>query len=109
MNLLTDILGWTCLLAGGFVIITGAIGLLRLPDFYTRLHAAGVIDTLGCMLIILGLLFQTGVSFTGIKLCLIIVFILFTTPTAAHALAKAALHGNLKPLVTGGGEQLSRN
>jgi multicomponent Na+:H+ antiporter subunit G len=109
MNVVFDLISWICLLTGGAVIITGAAGIIRFPDFFTRLHAASVIDTLGCMLIVLGLIFQAGLSIVSIKLVLIVFFILFTTPTAAHALAKAALHGQLKPVLTGSGEQTSKS
>lgn len=109
MNTVLDLISWICLLAGGTVIIIGAVGINRFPDFFTRLHAASVIDTLGCMLIVLGLIFQAGLSIVSIKLVLIVFFILFTTPTAAHALAKAAIHGKLKPVLTNSGEQTSKS
>lgn len=109
MNIAFDLISWICLLAGGTIIIIGAVGIIRFPDFFTRLHAASVIDTLGCMLIMLGLIFQAGLSIVSIKLVLIVFFILFTTPTAAHALAKAAIHGKLKPVLTNSGEQTSRS
>jgi multicomponent Na+:H+ antiporter subunit G len=95
---LIDLLSWTCLLAGGFFAIVGGIGLIRFPDLFTRFHAAGVTDTLGAALILIGLTLQAGWSLISIKLLLILFFILFTSPTATHALAKAALHGGLKPL-----------
>lgn len=104
MNMVPDFLSWILLVSGGFVLITGALGMLRFPDFFTRLHAASVIDTLGIMLIILGLLIQAGLTIVSIKLILLIVFILFTSPTAAHALAKSALHGGLKPELHDQGE-----
>ena len=104
MNIL-DIASWILLLSGSLVMITGAAGMIRLPDFYTRLHAASVIDTLGCMLIVFGLALQAGFTIVTIKLVLIVVFILFTSPAAAHALAKSALHGELKPWQQKPGEQ----
>lgn len=104
MNIILDILSWFSLVAGGVILIIGTIGMLRFPDFFTRLHAASVIDTLGSMLIVLGLILQAGLSLITIKLLLIIFFILFTTPTAAHALARAALHGKLKPVLNKNGE-----
>lgn len=73
--------------------------MIRFPDFYTRLHAASVIDTLGCMLIVLGLVLQAGLGMVTVKLLLIVFFILFTSPAAAHALAKASLHGYMKPML----------
>ena len=98
MDEIINILSWLCLLTGSFFAVSGGIGLLRFPDFFSRLHPAGVTDTLGAGLIILGLLFQAGLTLISFKLMMIIAFLLFTSPTATHALAKAALHGNLKPL-----------
>ena len=86
------------ILVGSLSIIVGLLGVYRMPDFFTRLHAASIIDTLGAMLILFGLIMYHGISIVSVKLFLILVFILITTPTAAHALAKSALHGNLKPV-----------
>lgn len=80
-----------CLLTGGLFGIVGGIGLVRFPDFYTRLHAAGITDTLCALLIIAGLLIQAGLALISIKLLLIMLFLLFTAPTASHALARAAM------------------
>ncbi len=98
MDLALDILSWVCLLAGGAFAIVSGIGLIRLPDLYSRMHASGIADTLAAGLILAGLMLQSGWSLNLVKLTLILVFILFTSPTATHALAKAALHGGLKPL-----------
>ena len=98
MSLLLDILSWITILCGCFFVITGGIGILRFPEFFTRLHAVSMPDTLGIGLIIVGLVLQAGVTQTSAKLILIFLFILFTGPAATHALAKAALHGKLKPL-----------
>ncbi len=95
--IILQIISGLFLLVGSSVLIIGTIGLLRFPDFYTRLHAAGVVDTLGVMSIISGLILLAGFSLVSVKLLLILVFILLTSPTAAHALAKAALHGKLRP------------
>ena len=92
-----DILSWICLLAGGALGIIGGAGLYRFPDFYSRLHAAGITDTLCAMLILLGLGLQAGLGIAAFKLALIFVFLFFTSPTASHALANAALHSGLKP------------
>ena len=86
------------ILVGSLSVIVGLLGVYRMPDFFTRLHAASIIDTLGAMLILFGLIMHHGISIISVKLFLILVFILITTPTAAHALAKSALHGNLKPV-----------
>jgi multicomponent Na+:H+ antiporter subunit G len=96
---LLDILSWALLMAGAAFSLVGGIGLLRLPDLFTRMHGAGLIDTLGAGLILIGLMLQGGASLVTVKLILILLFIFFTSPTATHALAKAALHGGLKPLL----------
>ena len=90
---------WVLLLGGSFFVLTGGVGLLRLPDFFTRLHAASIPDTLGATMIIGGLMLQAGWSQPTLKLLLIMVFMLLTGPTASHALAKSSLHGHLKPLL----------
>lgn len=107
MDALLDILSWACLMTGAFLGITGAVGLFRLPDFFARMHAAGITDTLCTMLIILGLILQAGWSMTSMKLVLIVLFLTYTSPTAAHSLAKAALEGGLKPWLAGRGEPSS--
>ncbi len=95
--MIVDLLSVLCLFTGSVVLLIGAVGVLRMPDFYTRLHAASVIDTLGTMLIIAGMLLQAGLSLISVKLILILVFLLITSPVAVHALAKSALHGQLQP------------
>ena len=90
-------LSWGCLIAGAMLSVIGGIGMHRFPDFYSRLHAAGTTDTLCAALILLGLALHAGVSLASFKLLLIFAFLLFTSPTASHALANTALHGGLKP------------
>ena len=87
-----DIASWVLLSLGGFFCVVGAIGLLRLPDFYARTHAASITDTLGAMLLLAGLALQAGPTLLAVKLVMVAVFVVVTSPTAAHALAKAA-HG----------------
>ena len=93
-----EILSGILVILGSLSIIVGLLGVYRMPDFFTRLHAASVIDTLGTILILFGLILYAGLNIVSIKLLLILIFILITTPTAAHALAKSALHGKLKPM-----------
>ncbi|MEG9861331.1 MAG: monovalent cation/H(+) antiporter subunit G [Parvularculales bacterium] len=89
--------GWGLMLAGAFFIFTGALGLIRLPGFYARLHGAGITDTLGAELLILGLITQAGFSLDAVKLLLIGLITFFTSPTAAHAIANAAYVTGLRP------------
>jgi len=97
MNAVLDVLTWACLLGGGIFLLVGAIGVLRFPDFYTRLHAVSVCDTMGAGLVLVGLMLQGGLSLVTVKLLLIFYFMIFTGPTAVHALAEAALEGKLQP------------
>jgi len=85
------------LLAGLFFVLAGTIGVLRLPDFYTRLHAAGMTDTLGAELILLSLIFQSDSLQMTLKILLVAFFLLVTSPTATHAVAHAAYTAGLKP------------
>lgn len=98
-SLLIDGLSWACLLAGGFFCCIGALGLLRMPDFYTRMHAGSVTDTLGAGLVLLGLILQAGLTLVTVKLVMIGFLLFFTGPVAGHALAKAAMSRGLKPLL----------
>lgn len=92
-----DLLSWTLLLTGGAFGIIGGIGLLRLPDFFSRIHAASVTESMCAPCIIAGLMLQSGLTLVTVKLAFLIIFLFLTSPTAAHALAKAALHGGLDP------------
>ena len=74
-----------------------ALGVLRMPDFFTRMHAAGMTDTLGAEFILLGLMLQAGFSQMTLKLLLVAFFLFLTSPTATHAIANAALKSGLKP------------
>ena len=99
IELILDLISAGLLTAGSIFVLIGAFGLIRLPDFYTRLHAAGITDTLGAELILLGLMFQAGLSLVTVKLILISLFIFFTSPTATHAVANAARVMGLKPML----------
>ena len=99
MGTVVEILSWILLLGGAVFLLIGAIGVLRFPDFYTRLHAVSVCDTLGAGLVLIGLMLQGGLSLVTVKLLLIFYFMMFSGPTAVHALAQAALQSKLKPLV----------
>ena len=99
MSPLIDAASWLLLMSGCFCVLVSAVGLLRMPDLFTRMHAAGIGDTLGAILIIAGLLLQAGPTLLFVKLVMILFFLLFTGPTACHALAKAAIRNGEKPLL----------
>ena len=85
------------IIMGLLFVFAGTIGVLRLPDFYTRIHAAGMTDTLGAEMVLLGLIIQAGFSQMTLKLLMISLFLLLTSPTATHAVAHAAHKAGLKP------------
>jgi multicomponent Na+:H+ antiporter subunit G len=97
MSLVQEWLGGMLILAGAFFCLTAGIGLLRLPEFFTRSHGAGVMDSLGAGLIALGLMVEAGLSLVSVKLLLVLALLLLTGPSAIHALARAALHSGLRP------------
>jgi multicomponent Na+:H+ antiporter subunit G len=96
-----DILSWACLLGGSFFSLTGAIGLFRMPDVYTRSHAAGITDTMGALLILAGLMLQAGFTLITAKLAIILLFLLFTSPASSHALNHTAWASGLRPILDG--------
>ncbi len=95
--MIADILGIAAVLGGAFFLLVGSIGLIRLPDFYTRNHATGKSDTLGIMLVLFGLILIEGFTLNSAKLLFILIFVFLTNPTGTHALANAAWHYGLKP------------
>ena len=84
------------LVVGAIFLLVSCVGLLRLPDFYTRAHAVGKAETLGSILILAGLALYNGASLSSLKLLLILVVIAITNPTATHALTRSALRSGLK-------------
>ena len=97
MDIAIDVLSWILLTAGGVFIFIGGLGALRLPDFYTRMHAARLTDSMGSILILFGIMLQAGWSLAAVKLAAILAFLLLTGPTASYALANSALLSGLKP------------
>ncbi|MDR3500432.1 MAG: monovalent cation/H(+) antiporter subunit G [Parvibaculum sp.] len=97
MNLFIDIASWFFFSLGGLVLIVGALGMVRLPDFWSRIHAAGMIDTIGAEFMLVGMMLQSGLTLTTLKLLLIGLFIFIAGPTATHAIANAAWSAGEKP------------
>ncbi len=92
-----DVLSWVLLTVGGAFVFVGGLGALRLPNFYTRMHAASLTDSMASILILLGIMLQAGWSLAAVKLLAILAFLLLTGPTASYALANSALLSGLKP------------
>lgn len=92
-----DILSWIMLTAGGVFVFIGGLGALRMPNLYTRMHAASLTDTMAAVLILGGIMLQAGATLATIKLAAILLFLLITSPTASNALASAAILSGLKP------------
>lgn len=90
LEIIQNIFGLAFILLGVFIVISGSLGMLRFPDIFTRLHAAGVTDSLGAPLVIFGVMILEGFTIVALKLFLLILLLLLTSPTACHALAKAA-------------------
>lgn len=99
-----DLVAAALVVAGLFWLAVGGLGIVRFPDFYTRLHPAGKADTFGATLILLGLVVHQGLSLLSVKLLLVEVFILLANPAAAHAIGRAARRAGLVPW-TGGQEE----
>ena len=97
MTALIDTLSWVLLTLGGLSVLIGGIGALRMPDLYTRMHAASVTDSMGAILVLLGIMMQAGWSLATIKLIAFLLFLLLTSPTSSYALASAALLAGKRP------------
>ena len=97
MTLVIDILSWICIIGGSALAIIGTFGMVRFPEFWTRLHAASVAESGGMILLVLGMCLQAGWDLVLVKLILIGVFLFITGPTASHAVANAALVSGIEP------------
>ena len=100
MGMLVDSVSWVLLLLGGFFVFVGGVGVLRMPELYTRMHASGVTDSIAPILVLLGLMLQAGFTLISLKLVAILLFLLLTGPTATNALASAALLAGIKGIFT---------
>ena len=97
MTMVIDILSWIMLTAGGAFVFIGGLGALRMPNLYTRMHAASLTDTMAAVLVLGGIMLQAGATLASIKLAAILLFLLITSPTASNALASAAILSGLQP------------
>ena len=90
MEYLSEIFSWIFILLGSFLILIGSIGLIRLPDFWSRLHGASITDTGGVLFLLIGMMIQAGSIWVFLKLVAIGIFVFVSSPTASHAIANAA-------------------
>lgn len=97
LQIILDTISWIMLSAGAFFVLVGGVGALRMPNLYTRMHAASVTDTMGAILVLGGIMVQAGLTLATIKLAAILLFLLITSPTSSYALAHAALLAGIKP------------
>ena len=97
LDLLRDIASGIFFAVGCGFMLVGAFGMVRLPDVWSRLHAAGVVDTVGAELILLGMAIQAGFTQATLKLALIGLFLFVTSPTATHAVANASFIAGIRP------------
>ena len=97
MSAVVEIASWAFILAGSFFSIVGAVGIVRFPDFWSRLHAASISESAGMILLIVGMCLQAGFTLVTVKLLIIGIFLFITGPTATHAVANAALTTGLRP------------
>ena len=91
IELVVDTVSWSLIVGGSFFVVVGGIGALRMPDLFTRMHAASVTDSLAPILILSGLMLQSGLNLYTVKLFAILLFLLLSGPAASNALASAAL------------------
>jgi multicomponent Na+:H+ antiporter subunit G len=98
MSIVIDVLSWLLIAAGSLFILAGGIGMIRLPDFFTRIHAVSVIDTVGSGFLLIGLMLQAGATLVTVKLVFLLVLFFFIWPVASHALSNAALAEGLRPV-----------
>ncbi|MEZ6091422.1 MAG: monovalent cation/H(+) antiporter subunit G [Pirellulaceae bacterium] len=94
-----DVASWFFLLVGAFFSVVGGIGIIRMPEFFSRLHGAGITDTMGAGGILIGLMLQAGASLATVKLVMILFFLVVTSPSSCHALARSALTHGLSPVL----------
>jgi len=103
-----SIVAWVLIAAGGFFIIVSAIGINRMPDVFTRIHAVSVGDTFGAALMLVGMMVVAGFSLVTVKLLFLLLFLWFVGPVATHAIARTALQAGEKPQLGESGDELDR-
>ena len=101
MDLFLPYLSGFSLAIGTLALVVGSLGLIRLPDVFSRIHAVGMMDTAGVGFIVLGMMIHEGFSLISVKLAAVAVFLFFTSPIATHAVAQVAHKSGFSPVATG--------
>ena len=101
MDLFLPYLSGFSLAIGTLALVIGSLGLIRLPDVFSRIHAVGMMDTAGVGFIVLGMMIHEGFSLISVKLAAVAVFLFFTSPIATHAVAQVAHKSGFSPVATG--------
>lgn len=109
MDILLDIASWLLLLAGSFFCVTAGVGLIRMPDLFTRAHAASILDSMGAGLILLGLALQAPNYLVVIKLLFTFFFLMITGLAAVHALAQTVNVAGISPRLANIVKRLDKN
>ena len=97
LEIIINLLSWFFIVSGSVFVVIGAVGTIRFPDFWSRLHAASITDSAGIILLVIGMCLQAGPTLVTVKLLIIGVFLFITGPTSTHAVANAALVTGLRP------------
>lgn len=94
-----DAISWVLIVIGSLFSIIGGIGIVRMPEFFSRLHGGGITDTLGAISILTGLMLQSDGVLVAVKLMMILFFLVVTSPSSCHALAKSAIRTGVVPTI----------
>ncbi len=97
LDYILNILSWFFIVAGAFFMLSGALGILRMPDFFSRLHPAGITDSFGAPMLLVGVMLKYGFSLFSGKIFLLILFLFITNPTSTNVLSQAAIISKIKP------------
>lgn len=100
ISMIIEAISWLLILSGSAFVLIGAIGLLRMPDLFTRMQAVSVIETLGAGLLLAGFMLQSGFSLVTLKLFFLLALLFYIGPVISHALAQAALHEGMEPILS---------
>lgn len=98
MNISLEYLGYAIMMLGTFFMFSAALGLIRMPDVFTRVHPAGVGDAFGAPLVLVGVAVQHGISLYSLKVLVLVLFLMVTSATATHVVVKCAMMAGKKPV-----------